>query len=74
MVTVQGADAVVGVRIRERLKTYGPAATGAANAAARTVAHDALTVEKRHRRTLVASAVHICTKASKIAAVKKTYF
>jgi len=34
MVIVQGADAVVGVRTHDRLKTYGPAATALANAAA----------------------------------------
>jgi len=33
-VVVQGADAVVGLRIRDPLKTYGPAATAVANAAA----------------------------------------
>ncbi|ROS26284.1 hypothetical protein [Cellulomonas sp. PhB150] len=34
MVIVQGADAVVGARIHDRLKTYGPAATAVVNAAA----------------------------------------
>jgi hypothetical protein len=34
MIVVQGADAIVGTRIHDRLKTYGPAATAAANAAA----------------------------------------
>jgi hypothetical protein len=34
MVLVQGADAVVGLRIRDSLKTYGPAATAVANAVA----------------------------------------
>jgi len=34
MVIVQAADAVIGARIRDRLKTFGPAATSLANAAA----------------------------------------
>ncbi|WP_241681030.1 hypothetical protein [Pseudactinotalea terrae] len=34
MVVVQAADAVVGRRIRDRLKTIGPATTAAANLAA----------------------------------------
>ena len=33
MVIVQGADSVVGARIRDSLKTYGPAATAVVNAA-----------------------------------------
>lgn len=34
MTIVQAGDAVIGVRIRDRLKTVGPALTAAANLAA----------------------------------------
>ncbi|WP_372983781.1 hypothetical protein [Microbacterium sp.] len=34
MIIVQAADAVIGVTLKDRVKTYGPAATAAANTAA----------------------------------------
>lgn len=34
MIIVQAADAVIGVRLHERLRTFGPAATSLANAVA----------------------------------------
>ena len=34
MIIVQAGDAIIGVRLRERLRTFGPAATSLANAVA----------------------------------------
>lgn len=34
MIIVQAADAVIGIRLRERLRTFGPAATSLVNAIA----------------------------------------